>query len=392
MSKHSTEPSKYLESVGLKKFRDVEKFWSYMEKKHGEKTCQDLDQGLELLSAGKPESFYDAIYDNLDVSCDVASMRTNLYCKFLEYFTQAFPKLDGTLLDIGCGNGLLTCFYALRYPQAKVIGIDKAEGAINCSRLLAQRLGLENVEFVVVNCDSKEWPLAERSIDLAISITGLDPSKDTACKRTTELLDWANHAGSDIQIKAVRNLSRYIKPSGSFISVDRLPHCEDEFLWLSGLQNACMGIDFDASTDFSFTDLGTTETLPVIVSVQGREKLSPADLLSYCVERRGGLEALGVGDKNEALAELLFSTINPKSLIAGWKVTYHDGSGVAHYEVWSSGVFALLYIWTNRGYRELKFAPSYQLRSIVQKTERQMDSFKQAAALSRYDQDLLTVP
>jgi hypothetical protein len=222
-------------------------------------------------------------------------------------------------------------------------------------------------------------------------MTGLDPSKHAPLRTTEDLLAWANDAGPDVKIAAVKNLTRYIKPTGLFISVDRLPHSEDELLWLSGLQNADFGIDFEASTDFSFTDLGTTETLPVIVSGQGRQKASPADLLSFCVERRGGLEGLGVGDKNEALAELLFSTINPKSLISGWKVTYHDGSGIAHYEVWASGVFALLYVWTDQGYRELKFAPAYQLKSVVQNTERQMESFRQAAALSRYDQDLLTV-
>jgi hypothetical protein len=83
-----------------------------------------------------------------------------------------------------------------------------------------------------------------------------------------------------------------------------VPNSKHELLWLSGLQNAGFGIDFDASTDFSFTDMGSTETLPVIVTSQGRDKVSPADLLSFCVERHGGLEALAIGDSNEALAEL----------------------------------------------------------------------------------------
>jgi precorrin-6B methylase 2 len=104
-------------------------------------------------------------------------MRRNLYCKFLEYFSQAFPKLEGTLLDIGCGNGLLSCFYALRYPQVKVIGIDKAESAVSCSRQLAQRIGLANAEFVIADCDHYPWTLPESSIDIAVSMTGLDPSK-----------------------------------------------------------------------------------------------------------------------------------------------------------------------------------------------------------------------
>jgi hypothetical protein len=66
-------------------------------------------------------------------------------------------------------------------------------------------------------------------------------------------------------------------------------------------------------------------------------------------------------------------------------VTYHDGSGIAHYEVWRSSVFVLLYVWTNQGYRELKFAPSYQLSSMLKNTEKQMDSLRQGAAVSRYD-------
>jgi SAM-dependent methyltransferase len=383
MSKNFTEPSKYLELLGLKTFRSAEKFWSYMERRHGEKSCQELDEAFAALSNGRPDAFYEVIYRNLDLSLDIGSMRRNLYCKVLEYFTGAFPKIEGTILDIGCGNGITTCFLASRYPSAKFIGIDKAESAVNCSRLLADRLGLQNVEFTQANCDDPEWPLQEGSFDKVLSITGLDPSKNETSKRLIDLLTWANNEGPNVQIKAMENLSRYIKPDGTFISVDRLPATEDQIMWMCGLQNAGFGIDTQSSSDFSFTDLGNTETLPVIVTNHGRKETSTTDLLSLCVERRGGMERLSV-DENEALSELVFSAVNPKSFVAGWKVTYHDASGTANYEVWQSGVFILLYVLTTHGHRELKFAPSYQLNGLLKTTEKQMDSFKETAEVSRY--------
>lgn len=79
MSKGSKNSSKYLESIGIREFRNQEKFWAYLEKKRGVETCEGLNAGFEELYAGKIDIFYEVIYQDLDLSLDVASLRKNLY-------------------------------------------------------------------------------------------------------------------------------------------------------------------------------------------------------------------------------------------------------------------------------------------------------------------------
>ena len=151
MSKPDKGISDYLELLGLKEFRTTEKFWSFMERRYGESTCAELDAAFESLSKGDLDSFYTRFYRDLDVSLGLASLRINLYREFTRWFTEFIPTIDGSVLDIGCGNGILTCFLAQKYSLATVVGIDKCAEAISCARALAERLKLKNVEFMVAD-------------------------------------------------------------------------------------------------------------------------------------------------------------------------------------------------------------------------------------------------
>lgn len=55
------------------------------------------------------------------------------------------PPTTGTLLDIGCGYGVITCSLARRSPGATVIGVDVNTRALDLTRANAQRLGLPNL-------------------------------------------------------------------------------------------------------------------------------------------------------------------------------------------------------------------------------------------------------
>ena len=189
-SNHLKEPAKYLDAIGIKPFRDQGKFWSYMERRHGAPKCETIDAAMEQARQGSTIGIYEQMYQNLDLSLDVASTRRNLYFHFLEWFIGTIRNFEGTLLDIGCGNGVHSCFYAIRYPAATVVGIDVSNEAISCAKQLAERLELKNVEFKVADYNSEALPLGEKSIDLAVSLTGLDP--ECAGTRDVDLLKWVD--------------------------------------------------------------------------------------------------------------------------------------------------------------------------------------------------------
>ncbi len=55
----------------------------------------------------------------------------------------------GTVLDVGCGPGEITCELARRYPRLSFLGIDHSTQAIQRAQRNASRLSLANVRFLV---------------------------------------------------------------------------------------------------------------------------------------------------------------------------------------------------------------------------------------------------
>ncbi len=68
------------------------------------------------------------------------------------------PALDGvvdkleagaTVVDIGCGAGIMLCELASLFPASRCVGLDPSETAIGMARERAAGLGLDNIEFEV---------------------------------------------------------------------------------------------------------------------------------------------------------------------------------------------------------------------------------------------------
>ncbi|MDD5792307.1 MAG: class I SAM-dependent methyltransferase [Erysipelotrichaceae bacterium] len=84
-----------------------------------------------------------------------------LYCLKELYY----EDFEGEVLDVGCGNGILTCFIAKMNPEAFVLGIDQNREAIEVARSLASSLKLDNIAF-----ENKEMSEISDKYDHVLSI------------------------------------------------------------------------------------------------------------------------------------------------------------------------------------------------------------------------------
>ena len=66
--------------------------------------------------------------------------------RFLDEIGQYLPQ-RGVILDVGCGFGLFSLYYASVEPERRFLGIDLDGGRITMARAAARRLGLENVTY-----------------------------------------------------------------------------------------------------------------------------------------------------------------------------------------------------------------------------------------------------
>lgn len=123
----------------------------------------------------------------------------------------AHLKPGDSVLDLGSGAGN-DCFVARAIvgESGKVTGLDFTEAMIEKARFNNEKLGYQNIEFVLG--DIEEMPLADNSFDVVISncVLNLVPDKEKAFKEIYRVLKPGGHfCVSDVVISG--NLPEKIK-------------------------------------------------------------------------------------------------------------------------------------------------------------------------------------
>lgn len=102
----------------------------------------------------------------------------------------------GVVLDVGCGTGRLLRAAALRWPDARLIGVDPAEGMVEAARRLTPAA-------TFYRSLAETLPLPNASVDLVFS--------------TLSFHHWHD------QTAGVREIARVLRPGGHFILADVAP-------------------------------------------------------------------------------------------------------------------------------------------------------------------------
>lgn len=115
---------------------------------------------------------------------------------------EALSLLDlrGTesVLDIGCGNGKITCEIAARVPRGRVVGVDASERMIAFAAEHCASLPWSNLEFSVA--DARRLPF-RHEFDLIVSFNALHWIPDQA--QALESIRAAVKAGGLVQLRLV---------------------------------------------------------------------------------------------------------------------------------------------------------------------------------------------
>ena len=83
-----------------------------------------------------------------------------LYSQRYEYYREIGLRVAGrfgnanSILDFGCGIGILTTFYAAQYSEKQFVGLDRSPSSIAVAREKARELGLSNIRFECVDVES----------------------------------------------------------------------------------------------------------------------------------------------------------------------------------------------------------------------------------------------
>ncbi len=92
-----------------------------------------------------------------------------LYSQRYRYYLAIGPRVvaripqAGSVLDFGCGIGILTTFYAQIFPCVSFLGLDRSPASIEYARRRAKDLNLTNIKFDCIDLDRQSMPGEFRS-------------------------------------------------------------------------------------------------------------------------------------------------------------------------------------------------------------------------------------
>lgn len=157
----------HLAGWDLRQFTSDETYFQWQRETLSPAEITALHRQLEQKRGGSSAdevSFYDAsAQPNI-----LPVLYSQQYDYYLAIGSRVADRISGarSILDVGCGVGILTTFYARQHPDMTFIGIDRSPVSIARAQEQAKVFGLTNVQFECLDLDHTTPP---RSFDLILT-------------------------------------------------------------------------------------------------------------------------------------------------------------------------------------------------------------------------------
>jgi SAM-dependent methyltransferase len=144
----------HLASWGLRQFTSDEAYFQWQRESLSPTDIAALLRQVEQRRSGSSAdeaSFYDAVAH--------PNILPILYSQQYDYYLTIGARIADRIgearfiLDVGCGVGILTTFYARQYPDKTFVGIDRSPASIARGQEHAKAYGLTNIRFECLDVD-----------------------------------------------------------------------------------------------------------------------------------------------------------------------------------------------------------------------------------------------
>lgn len=179
----------HLAQWGLRRWVTAREYLAWQQRLVSPETLERFAEQTERRRSGKPcddIAFY-------DLSAQPGLFPV-LHSQRYDYYQTVGPAIAfrigdaSSILDFGCGAGILTTFYARLFSDRHFVGIDRSEASIAAARRKADALGLSNVRFECLDVGADRHGPSE-AYDLILSTHALvqhewDPGLPSVSWRT----------------------------------------------------------------------------------------------------------------------------------------------------------------------------------------------------------------
>ena len=379
----------YFEQLRIRPSKSRGQFMNMIAMRHGKAIATEIDRLVSARADGEDKDgmLYEVKNGTLELSLDFAAYSSDLCRRFLDRMVAHKGVTPRRILDIGCDNGIVTCFLAKIYPDSEVWGIDRSVNGIRCATELAERLKISNVNFIRTSFEELPVDSMPRSFDWIVSVRSMhevlgrlpDPRGKRFWSLSEIMGDELLFEGFE-KLQIIRNLLDPI--SGEFISFERTKDYEGLALWAKALETNGLCVKWKDSAIVGCFELKDETKLPFLIA-------SPQEYGANIFD--GMAVLLGIGAKtvigktyNDLAAELIFCNIDSRKLISGVEMNFNDGSGIMRCEVWEHPDCCIGYQYSNIGFRELKLYDKGMETEAIKQLTIVADYYASGAKIRRY--------
>ena len=256
ISKPTSEPASidtHLAAYGLREFDDARAHRRWMRRKVGPEIADTIDQYAEAFSDHHILEAQERLYEALAQPGVFGPATSSRFGAMRASAEEVLPYLPvtGAMLDLGCGPGHLTSWYARQSPRATITGCDREPAFITMATSDATRLGIENVTYVVADV-TKDIPAGP--FELVVSTQSIaDADAESVV---------AQYGGGDSphddppgpddrpRARALRMIAGALGPQGTYLAIEPLPTADDMRRFVSEATGAGLILSFLGFTPF----------------------------------------------------------------------------------------------------------------------------------------------
>lgn len=358
----------FLNTMGLRRPLKKGRFVDRISRQYGDLGDQLLHQINERYYGNLTDDFWETKNSDATLSLLLSSQfNWEFYQHYLSWCDGSIvPSEVESLLDVGCDNGILTCYYAYRFPNARIVGLDKCRNAISVANLLADRLNLKNISFEVGDVIDTPKILKSKSFSLITAIQFFSSAYGLPSFINHIDLPTISDPRSSDRITALQTLKSLMNATASMITADRLTSPVSYHWWSRALFDAQLAIQWKRSTILSYGNEGIR--VPIFVA-DNQRTCGPSynDTLSF--HSRPELEQLAKNPFYGSAAEALFNAFSSRELV--WGIEGQAGQEFKdRLEVWNANTIILAYESSNREAeseyrRRLVIAPAHSLDDCI---------------------------
>lgn len=348
--RRSSPAAAYLARNGVMSPKSVDDFWRGFERIVGRQQLAQVFDEVDRRNDGHSDTdIYEMLYADLATARASIPWGAPMAQTWLRHY-ESLNLPGGDLLDIGCGFGFFTCFYALMRPDDAVVGIDSSRSGIETARALANDLGIGNATFV--HGDLKAIDLARR-FPVVVTTAVLGELKelpdDVDSFSTSAVARRLFCEGSSVLAEAV---ARHLEDDGRYVSYERLPGVDAYAYWIGALARCGLNVDPTTISPLSWTSVFFGyETMPAMVASRQTPPPTIESLFGWAAE--ADVTAAG---HNDFGIERSLAVAPDLRFIRGTHFEVRDqfGRGATRVYLVTASERAVVYMTTSRGARKIQ--------------------------------------